>query len=468
MTRKKILASAIIAASGMAVPYAMGLNTAASTEVESSREGLGTTTTYATAAALLTLDQEYVVNDEIHITLSQAATAGNFPSTLTCNMAGNGKSATAADTCTVTRFANTTTVGKYRFSTLTDGGSDGNPTVAGTVNFKAVGSMLHNNAETNITFHTQNSSGGIIDADVTTVVSAYNADELSMVVTKAWDGVVDVDNALKKFTSAGDGTTSDIAIWTLTNDAVNDNDAAVTGFTVVVNGDFSFLDAGATAGAVDINASTHGRLEFDTSTTGTCGIMTAATFNAAMTTATYTCTVASPTTASETVTGTWTLGSAPNAMAARTYTVDITTKYNDQAATARTEATVAAGAIGAWTENTANVTAYSVPFSNSVTRMLWISNTGSSDGAVTGTVEAGGVSYGPYALGTVAAKSNLAVGQELDTKLAADAAWTAAGYTSRANVTFSVGVSSAKVELSAGYYSTGDKDRQVLETSQKQ
>jgi hypothetical protein len=329
--------------------------------------------------------------------------------------------------------------------------------------------MTHNSAATSATFHTQNSSGGIIDADVTTVVAAYDSDQFTVALTKPFNGIVDVDNSLKQYLAGNDSTTTDVAVYTITNDAIVTNEADIASIAVVLNGDFTWLDAGATAGAVDINAATHGSIELDTNAGGACTAMSAAIFNAAMTTATYACTVASGDSATEIITATFTVVPATgNAISARSYTADITTTFAPQSGANQTEATVAAGAIGAWTENTANVTAYSVPMSGSVTRMLWIANTGATDGAVTGTVEAGGVTYGPYALGTAAAKSNLAVGQTLDTALAADATWTTAAYTSRANITLSVGASSANVELSAGYYSTSDKDRQTLETSQKQ
>ena len=135
-TRNKIAAGVVLALSATA-PHAFAANTAASTETTSSLEGLGAVTTYATAAAVLTLDQEYVVNDEVWVTLSQPAAAADFATTLTCDMSGNGKSATAADTCTLTRFANSTTVGKYRFTALSDGGGDGFPTVAATVTMRS-------------------------------------------------------------------------------------------------------------------------------------------------------------------------------------------------------------------------------------------------------------------------------------------------------------------------------------------
>jgi hypothetical protein len=467
-TRNKIAAGVVLALSAVA-PHALAANTAASTETTSSLEGLGAVTTYATAPAVLTLDQEYVVNDEVHVTLSQAALASDFPTTLACDMSGNGKAVGGNDTCTLTRFSNTTTVGKYRFTALIDKGTDGKPTVGATVTMPAVASMTHNSAATSATFHTQNSSGGIIDADVTTVVAAYDSDQFTVALTKPFNGIVDVDNSLKQYLAGNDSTTTDVAVYTITNDAIVTNEADIASIAVVLNGDFTWLDAGATAGAVDINAATHGSIELDTNAGGACTAMSAAIFNAAMTTATYACTVASGDSATEIITATFTVVPATgNAISARSYTADITTTFAPQSGANQTEATVAAGAIGAWTENTANVTAYSVPMSGSVTRMLWIANTGATDGAVTGTVEAGGVTYGPYALGTAAAKSNLAVGQTLDTALAADATWTTAAYTSRANITLSVGASSANVELSAGYYSTSDKDRQTLETSQKQ
>jgi len=480
MFNRKKLAAGVILALSATTPHAFAANTVATTETTHTAEGAGAVTTYATAASLLTLDQNYVVNDEVWVTLSQpASSATKFASVLTCLLTNTATNNAAADTCTLSRYANSTTVGKYRFTALTDNdvaaSPDGVSTINGTVNFEAVAGMTHNSAATTITWHTQNSAGGIIDADVTDTVATFNLDEISIPATptKAWDAVIDVDSALKKFSTAGDGTSSDVATYTVTSDLGSSLDATITGYTVVVKGDMSWLDAGATANTVDINPTTHGKLQFALETTGTCTTFAAGVFNAAMDTYTVQCTSnaahdGANAAATDVITGTWTLGSAPNAMSASTYTVDITTKYTTEGGVASTEANVVGGAIGAWTENTANITAYAVPMTSSVTRMLWIANSGAAAAPVTATVEAGGVTYGPYTLDSVAAKSTLGVGQALDTKLAADAAWTAAAYTSRANIAFAVGASSAVVELSAGYYSTTDKDRQTLETSQTQ
>jgi hypothetical protein len=480
MFNRNKLAAGVIFALSAATPHAFGANTVVTTETTHSAEGAGTVTTYGTAASKMTLDQNYVVNDELWVTLSQAASsATKFPATLTCLLSNTATNNNAVDTCTLSRYSNTTTVGKYRFTAFTDGDNatpkDGTSTINGTVNMPAVTGMTHNSAATTITWHTQNSSGGIIDSDVTDTAATFNLDEISIPATptKAWNAIIDVDSALKKFTAGNDSTLTDVATYTVTSDAGTTLDADITGYTVVVKGDMSWLDAGATADTVDINAATHGKLQFDTGGTGTCTTFAASVFNAAMDTYTVQCTSAAANdgdnaAATDVITGTWTLGSAPNAMTARSYTVDITTKYDTEANVASTEANVVGGAIGSWTENTANITAYAVPMTSSVTRMLWIANSGAAAATVSATVEAGGVTYGPYTMDSVAAKSTLGVGQALDTKLAADAAWTAAGYTSRANIAFAVGASSAVVELSAGYYSTTDKDRQTLETSQTQ
>ena len=479
MFKKNKLASGVvlaIVASVGSVPAALAANVAASTETTHSAEGAGAVTTYGTAVATLTLGQSLVVNDEVHVTMDQAlATAAKFPASLTCVTDATAATGTGiADTCTMTRFSNTTTVGKYRLTALT-----ASSTANGVNSLNAVVTMpvatltVHNSLPTNVTFHTQSSSGGSIDTDATTVVATFNTDELSVARTRAWNGVIDVDNSLKKFVNGADSdtATTDTAIYTVTLDAGATLDAEIQTYTVVVKGDFTFLDAGAATG-VDINAATHGKLDWDTGGAGSCSTYAAGLFNTAMDTYTTTCT---PTAnqgdnvaGTDTLEGIWTMGSAPNAMSARAYTVDLSINYHTEANVLTTEANLVSDAGGAWTENTANVTAYSVPMSSSVTRMLWLSNTGSTSAAVTATVEAGGVTYGPYTLGTVASKSNSAMGQTLDTKLAADATWTAAAYTSRANVTFAAATSSANVELSAGYYSTGDKDRQTLETSQKQ
>lgn len=487
MFNKKLLNSAIVAATAVMVgSQAMAANTLTGTATTHTTEGLNVATTYSTVASTLTLKQNYVQNDEVHITVSQpigttaaiAQGANKFPSTLSVDLSGNGKAVGGSDTVTLSRFFNDTTVGKYRFGAITDGGTDGTPTVDGTIAIPAMNTVTHNGVSTTITVHTQNSSGGTIDADVSLVTANHLGAQLSATVSKKFNGIIDVDKGLTQFTLGNDSVTTDVStITTSSLSTALTTRASVNSVGVVVAGDFAFLDSLTTDTGMTL-AATHGNLTLTgTMTGGTAGVCDASAntlYNTAMTTYTAACAVinADKDRASHVNTLTWNVVQATgNAMSPRDWTVTSNTSYDPATAVSPdlVAANVAAAtSLGAWTKNTANMTAYSVPFSTSVTRMLWIANNSAAAAAVTASVEAAGVTYGPYDVGSVGAKSNLAIGQALDTKLAADAAWVAAAYTSRANVTVTAATSSSSIELSAGYYSTNDKDRQTLATSQTQ
>jgi hypothetical protein len=126
-----------------------------------------------------------------------------------------------------------------------------------------------------------------------------------------------------------------------------------------------------------------------------------------------------------------------------------------------TQTTTVAFDAGSWTLNAASITAYAVPMSSSVTRMMWVANNGSSTGAITATVTGGGASYGPYDVGTVAAKSQTYISTALDTALAT----AGVALTGRANVQVDVTAPTADIVLTAGYKVDSAGDRLHLETS---
>jgi acyl-coenzyme A thioesterase PaaI-like protein len=98
-----------------------------------------------------------------------------------------------------------------------------------------------------------------------------------------------------------------------------------------------------------------------------------------------------------------------------------------------------------------------------VSRFLWVNNKGSLPAAMEATVTAAGVTYGPYSVGTAAAKSSMSMASAIDTAL------TTAGVTlaqnSRANIEFTSPVKAGDVTISAAYKHIADADRLTLETS---
>jgi hypothetical protein len=479
MLSKKKLASGVVmalAASMAVVPSALAANAGAivGTLGQYSPAGKGSSTAKDLNKVSFTLGQDLIVNDEIWFTSSAAlSTAAEWLGTLPVCVDDDD-----TNVVTLTRYANTTTQAKYRITAKTDGAdgaaytmagctsTSGSPIVANTAGNQAltlVGSTVTTptleapwatNADVTVTMSTKTSGGSTIDTDVSTKGLDWVADELTASVTTVLNGKIDVDQAQKELTAL-----TDVLVTTYKD---NGGGATYATSTIKVTGDWSWLDSDSTTAGMQIATGTNGTATHAV-TSGSATAIANAQFNAAMTTWSIPVTLTTADVVTTTIT--------PNAsntggvIPEQTFTYEIDSLYDHTGTTDVAEEQAAAGsAAGAWSKNNASITAYSVPMSSGVTRMLWVSNTGAAS-AVTASVRADGVTYGPYAMGNVGLNTNLAIGQTLDTALAADAAWVAAGYTSRADVVMTVATSTANVNVSAGYYSTGDKDRQHLETS---
>jgi hypothetical protein len=127
MFKKSKLASAVVVALAATVavsPSVLAQNAGAvlGTVVKYSPEGQGSSTTIDSAVSLFTLGQDLIVNDEVWLTASAALNAASeFPSTLvTCSLDDD-----TDNVITLTRYSNTTTLGKYRLTAKTDGTTDG-------------------------------------------------------------------------------------------------------------------------------------------------------------------------------------------------------------------------------------------------------------------------------------------------------------------------------------------------------
>lgn len=477
-------------ASGIVVALAAGLSPAVlaanaaislgSTPLYYSPEAKGTATVVTADVSVFTLGQDLVVNDEVWLTASGALNAATeWPANLVVCAPDDD-----ANTITMTRYSNTTTLGKYRLTTKTDGADGTAYTTCGKTTAQGAPTQTEDSsndaltlvganivlagqdvayttkASVSITMATKTTGGGQIDVDAAATPLVWQADELTASVTTSFDGKIDVDQSEKALTVA-----TDIVAVTFA-DAADGVNADYNSATIAIAGDWSWMDSDATTAGMQIATTTHGTATHAVTGTGnSCTALANGQFNAAMSTWTIPCTIEVDGSVTTTITpdAQLTGGVIPE----QTYTVTVSTVYDTANTTAGvTEIPVAAlTAFGSWAKNNASLIAYSVPFSTSVTRMLWVANVGTTAAAVTASVEADGVTYGPYAMGNAAGQSQLAIGQLLDTALAGDAAWVAAAYTSRANVTVTAATSTTNVVLSAGYYSTGDKDRQMVETS---
>jgi hypothetical protein len=300
----------------------------------------------------------------------------------------------------------------------------------------------------------------------------------------AFDGIIDVENSRYQFTastqttSGNDGTTSakvDEYKYTITNAAgtagkgYSSSPAAIVSSPTKIVATWphstAYLDSATTAGVQLTNASDidHVATGATSTTVGTISVLGTAAGTADKIIITETAGppsllgqanflhIVSSVTSAALPVSTW----SPSALL--TYTSNAVTGYT------KTLAPPATSKAGTWSLNGASITAYGVPYGSAVSRFLWINNAGATDGEISGSLTVGGMTYGPYVLGTSPAKSSTEVGKLLD------AALTTAGVTpaesSRGNVLITVPVKAADVTMSAAYKHIGDADRLGIETS---
>jgi hypothetical protein len=242
-----------------------------------------------------------------------------------------------------------------------------------------------------------------------------------------------------------DGTNASVdgsGALTLSNSAGTAVVATIDKVVHTVNGDWSFLDTDATTAGCQTSQ-----------ITGTAGpTLTVGTSCEKIT-------------ISDSIIADYTLTITKNVAAQvikdQTYDGNSVYTWTSNGSTATSTTTYAS--LGSWTLNGASITVYGVPMGSTVDRMIWINNKGSADATATATVMAGGSSYGPYSLGTVAGMTSSSVDETIDTAL------TTAGVTlpanSRANVQIDAPVKSSDITVSASYKVIADNDRLSLETS---
>ena len=139
--------------------------------------------------------------------------------------------------------------------------------------------------------------------------------------------------------------------------------------------------------------------------------------------------------------------------------------YKRVAADATVLSGVVATVAGAWTLNGANITAYGIPNGASADSFLWISNTGTEEGAISVDVTCDGVTTAGISGGTAVAKTNTRIAALVQAGV--DAAGTC-GASSRYDAAITVNAPVANITVNAGYKVTaadGATDRLTLETS---
>lgn len=468
MFKKTMMASALLLVSAGA--HSMTVATIA-TPVTHTIEGLNTAgSTGATATnAVITLGAEFVVGDKLVFTYSTPFSTQTPVTPAASFVCDNG--AATGDELTFGLYSADTTTLTYRLTGVTDGTDSGtNLTTTGAIcvtpTIELADTSLATAGATTLNITAQTVAGVVFDTVVATSQDqtiAKAISEFTVGSQTAFDAIIDLNAASKKYESAAlvDAMAFTPAIGVAVNGILNTKaaDAAattgsaptglastVTSIVTTVTGSvgFSYLDTAATAG-----------MQLGTNTVAGAASHVIG-YNTGLTAITITDNNTTAGASSLTITK----NVAATVIPAQTFTAATVFAY-DTGATAKT-ASVAMTA-GSWKINGATITAYSVPFSSSVERFLWVSNTGTDAGTITAVVKAGGVQYpttGSYALGSAAGKTNTRVGQLLDDAMTADGVSLTSG---RGDVTFTVNAASSSVTVTAGYKVADD--RVQLETT---
>ena len=298
---------------------------------------------------------------------------------------------------------------------------------------------------------------GTLESVAATTLANVGIAEITSKVTTKFNGVIDVNDDRYTLTDGAASPsveTTDVATFTLA-DAAGGADLKATS-TMTLTGDFSW--AASTSGTPAVT--TYPQVVVSTPTAGDLGAVTktATSVSWVATDAdVYTVTLTPPT------------GAAPNGkvtLPATDYAFSSSILYNNSVDTAKTVTETATGVGGAWTLNGASITALGVSNSPSVTPMIWVQNSGTSNGAISGSVNCNGTVITIADLGTAAAKSNTKVGEAI--QAAVDANGTCSTVNTRYDATVTVNGPAADITMNASYKVTaadGATDRVMLETS---
>jgi len=370
---------------------------------------------------------------------------------------------------TLTLVSNTSTSATYRVSSiaavLAGGGVSGAtstigaPLVFQTPNLNAAALAAAGTAS--LTSSAQTGAGTAMDINASGVVVASTVAGFTYVVNTAFDGAVSVDLNRKSFT--GGTPQADVFDYTTTaatgtagrdgaGTAVTAVAPALTSTSLAITAatGWDFLDTGAAAG-IQLNAANKVNVE-------TVDNPATLTFDATGKVMTFADTAVRT---DHTITVTKAAGATSNALPAQTYSTVMTVKATPSTGALTTYTYSAAG--GAWTLNAASISAYGVPFGSTVSRFLWINNTGSTAGDISATFTQGGTTTDLGSIGTAAVKASTEIGSLIDAALVT--AGVTPGANSRANLAVVVTSPSADITMSAAYKVNSADDRLIIETS---
>lgn len=386
MFKKSLLATALIAA---AFNSSAATNTIAATTI--SQEGSAGAASITMTNNVVTLAAEYTVGDTVTFTISGAEidVAASTPSLVAA--LGGGDTAT---TGLLSTTANSVT---FRITAQTDGAANGVIYTGGTFTLSGVelktSTVLDATGKITSTYSAATSTGLAIDSATTNAATAATVvAQFSTSVTKALNAVIDVSNDRQQFTAGNDTVTTDVFTLTPAEAAATVNDAAYTGATHVIYGDFSWMetdgDAGIDAGELAAAFAATGGADTYTSVIDSAGTMI-----------TVTVADAGGNTV-EAMTGTFTnLGvnlTTPNAtLPTQTLTYDSTIKYTTAApmSAAASKAVDTGSALGSWTLNGSSDDIAFLPFGSEYAQSITVTNSGKTGGAITVDLTAGGTTY---------------------------------------------------------------------------
>jgi hypothetical protein len=391
------------------------------------------------------LDQQYAVGDEITFTFSAAPKASGstnaftFPATIALNDETN--STAASSNGAVSRLAVTDTSVTYRVTSIPEN-IGGEVTIATQPFFRAT-----DMGTGDVTLSTLSKVGGggttTFDASTAVKIVDQTGTQFAYTVTGLTQ-TIDVESDRLAFDNGTNATTAnhDIVVTQVTAATSAGNTTAPTvvvtpgTMAVTLTGDFAWLDSDAT----------------------TTGIQTA-NFSFAgggsVTSATADTIVLNLPASGDTIT----IGNASSvngAIPAQSLNSAISAAY----ATGGTAGTSTASATGAYTLNGSSVTVFAVPTSAAVSNFIWLTNTGSDDGAVSIVIHDNGTDID---LGVVGTSEG---GAEFDVTAAMNAALEAAGETlsgGRVHIDIITQVPAADVAISAAYR-VGDDRVNLLST----
>jgi hypothetical protein len=396
------------------------------------------------AAPILHLGANYGAGDTIQITYSGAALDEDYSHPTGALTSGT----TTLGTCTSANLSVSFAGLSGNVATYTVGASDGANTDC-SIALPAVdvdGASLASADTFSIAVSTSRGYGALETIAATKLVDVAAA-EITSVVTSKFDATIDVNDDRESFTTGA----TDVATFTLADAA---GGAALEATSVMtVSGDFSWAASTSTGGTV-----TYPQAVVSAVTPANVGTVTKSATSVswiAKAADVFTLTLTPPT-----LTDVVTLPATDFS-----WSTDI--KYNNgtDAAVITESASAAAGA-GAWDLNGASITALGISNSTSVTPMVWIQNSGTSNGAISGSVNCNGSTITIADLGTASAKSNTKVGEAI--QAAVDAAGTCPTSNTRYDATVTVNGPAADITMNASYKVTaadGATDRVMLETS---